>query len=850
MSAPYQHIKRYQNFFGIDLKSNDLEFPEQYASEVNNIQFTATGTIEKRLGYQGAADTGSAPFGLFTYNRFDTNGNEVNEVLGVSNTIKRLATVSITVTYTPPGTNTTALVQLLYDTVTSQYRCIIQEGTSVVLDQALGVGIDEVSPYTITQLASAIDGLANFSCPSPASGGSTPAAFLAITPTTNIYNNPLTLSARHWETLNVSPQTAKAGPLQGSETNKNSASFENVSSTQLQNCIYFSNGHDPVLKYDGQNVYRAGLPPASDGSTGTFTITATGTAGPSPANNYIWRQQFIQVDNNGNVIEGNTVFSPEYNYEEPSGGTPATVTVTSIQAGSGFNTNCAIITASGTGTAIPVTAGHTMKAGDTAYLWDTVTSSYVTRTVSSVGATTVNVSASVGYSNSATNSRNVISNNLRIRILRNKNTGIRATLWFELIEIPNNSFVATQTFTDTIDDDNLSLQFLEPTTDRSPPVSGKYISGYQNLMVTAGNISNTNEVSFSDVLNPEYFPVPAGQFRVTNIEGDQITAIHPSSESFLIFQSRSIHAVTGDVPNLNFRVDVITQDIGCAAHASIEDVRGTICFLSNVGPRVMVGASIPKGLGQARDNDLNSRIDPLFIQRGVLPSQVYRLKRAIGLNDRKNEKYLIYIPAETETSGVRFPNSNSIVLCYDYTRDSWVNWSGINAHGGMTIYEPTQDLFFAERRTNALTNYVYRRHNSGTRYDYQDHTSAITAFYKSPWEFMGETGTLKNFQRIRVYSAEDTGSDFVLDIKTEKDFISDVTVSNCSLIFGSTGYGLTQYGIDPWGGQSTAGVQHKLSNGKVISFRVIFTNNEDQKNIAITGYELEVNVPYKPGFKK
>jgi hypothetical protein len=210
----------------------------------------------------------------------------------------------------------------------------------------------------------------------------------------------------------------------------------------------------------------------------------------------------------------------------------------------------------------------------------------------------------------------VISNNLRIKILRNQNTGVSPTLWFKVVEIPNNSFAATQTYTDNTADANLFTQFLELATDRSPPVKGKYLSAYQNLMVTAGDPENPNQVSVSDLTNPEYFPLVFNQFTVTNLQGDVITGIHPASESFLIFQNRAIHAVTGDVPNQSFRVDVITQDVGCVAHATIQDVRGKIFFLSPVGPRIMQGASIPAGLGTAADNQLNSRIDLQSARRG------------------------------------------------------------------------------------------------------------------------------------------------------------------------------------------------------------------------------------------
>lgn len=849
MGVTYQFNKRYQNFYGYDLRTNDLEFPEQRATDVLNIQYTPTGTIEKRKGFQPHADTGGASCGLFNYSQINsTTGAETIEILGCSDTIKKLTDASLAVTYS--GLSSIAQIQVIFDTVTGVYRCQVFEGLITRLDYSLGLGRDEVSPVTLTNLRTQINAITGFTATLTGSG-STPAAFIKTVPLASLIGQTVTLAAKSWTSLNVSPQTGKSGPLVGSITNKDSAQFENVTSTQLQNCIYFSNGYDPVLKYDGQNVYRAGLPPSSDGSDGTYSVTTSGTLG---TNKYIWKACYVQKDNKGNVTEGNTFQDTEKNFQQPSAAA-VTVTVSNIQAGSGFNTNCAIVNGLQSGvTQITVdngsTGNHTMKVGDTAYFYDGVSASYVERLVTGTTLTTIIIQGSAV--NVADNA--VISNNLRIKVLRNQNTGVTPTLWFELVEIPNNAFAATQTYTDNKSDTSLSIQFVEHATDRSVPVRGKYLSSYQNLMVTAGNLSNPNEVSFSDVESPEYFPLVSNQFTVNNIQGDYITAIHPSNDQFIIFQSRAIHAVTGDIPNQTFRVDIITQDVGCAAHASIQDVRGTICFLSNVGPRVMTGASIPKGLGIAKDSELNSRIDPLFNQRGQSFDQTYQLKRAVSLNDRKGERYLIFLPCESLTGSVRATNSNSIVLVYDYSRDAWLKWNNIDMTAGVVSVDSDNEIYYLERRDNnpagvTIVNYLYRFMNSGQFYDYQDHNQAISAYHKSPWEFMGEAGVLKNFERIKVYSSENIDNSFNLTVETEKDFIVDTPLSTLSLAFGANGYGVSAYDTAPYGDPSTTGLKHKLSNGRCVSLRVILKNEEAQANIAITGYELETALPYKPGFK-
>lgn len=850
MGVNYQHLKRYQNFFGIDLKSNDLEYPEKYAQDATNFVISPTGTLEKRVGYQVAAPIG-AKYGLFQYNRVDENGLEQPEILGCSNTISKLSKVTLTVTY--GGSAATASLKVVYDSATSVYRCVITEGNSTVLDYSLGLGRDSGSPVTVSTLKTQIDALTGFTT-SLSGSSSAVAAFIKTIPETDLKTGAVTLQTFVWSSVNVCPQTGKTGPLVGSETNQYSSDFENVTAVQLQNCIYLSNGYDAVIKYDGQNVYRAGLPPKL-GDT-SYAISASGYGGGG-AHLYVWRQQFVQIDHNGNRIEGNTVDSIEYDSIKEPSVDDVSVSLQNIQAGTGFNTNCAIVAgAQTTVTTITVDDGsggsHTMKAGDTAYFYDGVSSSYVERKVTSVAATTITIAgAAVTVADNA-----VISNNLRIKVLRNKNTGITPTLYFELVELPNNSFSATQTYVDSKADASLSIEFVEPVTDRSPPVNGKYVSAYQGLMVTAGDLTQPNQVSVSDIENCEYFPLGENQFTVNNIQGDKITGIHPSSESFIVFQNRGVHAITGDVPNKNFRVDALTYDVGCIAHATIADVRGAICFLSSVGPRFIQSSSIPKGLGAAKDNELNSRIDPLVYQRGVTAEQTYALKRAVAMNDRKGERYLLFIPAESTGGGERWTNANSVMMAYDYTRDAWHRWTNLDATGGMLSTDSDTEIYFVERRNSgtsaspSVKRYLYRFNNSATFLDYCDFNQAISVVYKSPWEFLGETGQLKNFQRLRVYSSELLDAPFTLEVETERDFIAETPVSLFTLTFGSNGWGQSSWGINSWGDPATTFDKHKLSNGRCVSLRVVMRNSEIQTNVAITGYELEMSLAYKPGFKE
>ena len=835
MASQYQFVKRYENFSGVDYKSSDLKFPEQYATESNNVKFTSLGAIEKRKGYQAAASSAGG-CGLFTYRKYSSTGAELYEIISVDNGLKRLTEVSLAVTYS--GSAATCALSLLLDQTTGQYRCQIQEGTNQVLNFALGTGVDEPFPVTITALAAAINALPGFVA--VVTGlGTTAAALLETTLEHDLIAGAWSGLARYWVAVN-----APVNLLPGNTTFKNDVNFENTAGVQLQNCLYLSNGYDEVVKYDGQNAYRAGMP--TPGAVSTSVIAdASGFTGT----NYVYRIQYLQKDAQGNETAGNWVATdPVLNIAAAS---RVELTLANILAASGFNTNCAVVNGAQTAvTTITVDNGsggaHTLKIGDTAYFFDAVSASYVERQVLNRTGTSITIAgAAVTVADNS-----VISNNLRITVWRSKSAATYPTVWYAVAEVPNNSFAATQVYTDKAQDNALGALFLEPLTDRSPPPKGRYISSFQGLLISAGSLQAPNTVSVSDVESPEYFPIPDNQFLVNDLQGDRITGIGPSNEFFIVFQSRAIHVVSGDVPNLNFRVDQIANDIGCAAHASIKDIRGALFFLSFDGPRAIMGGQVPRGLGPFEQNAFVSRIDPRFVQVGELNQErIFRFKRAVGMHDRVNQRYLCFLPCETVLGGLREANENSILFMYDYPRDAWLEWSNINAAGGIT--ELGNELFFSERRYSEVSlqvvSHLYRFHTSNTYLDYADHVSAISAYWKSPWDFMGEASILKSFLSIRVFSTEDTDAEFTLGVKTEVNWVKD-TKTSVVIAIGGGGYGEDRWDLDPWGSPSEPAYTRKLNNNRVKSLRVVFENNEMQTNMIMTGYELQIAAPYKPRF--
>lgn len=841
MSSPFQMLQRFGPHRGLDFKSTDLTRDPSFASDMQNAQYKKAGDVEKRPGYQGGAATLGGK-GLFTYNRINPTTNQtVPEMVTVGPSLYKYYSSTLVITYV--GVSATAIISIFYDPDTSQYRCQIQEGLVVVLDQALGLGFDEASPYTVNQLNTAIDALANFT--SVLTGATTtPAAFIPIVRNYDLSSlgMPLTTSALYPLEVNKTVTS----PLGGSHTHRNDADFENASFVQINNVIYISNGYDEVQKYDGQTVYRAGLP------TPATLTTALGGAGAVTGTNYFHQAQYIQWDAVGQLVEGNI-------FTVATGLNPVAqsmnVTVANVLALSGFNTNCAIVNGAQVAVnTITVDDGsggsHTMKSGDTAYFFDAVSAGYVERQVTAVSGTTITVAgAAVTVADNA-----VISNNLRIGIYRNETSAVTPTVFFLVDEIPNNSFSATQVYVDNKTDAQLGAQITPPLTDRSTPVKGKYISAFRNQMVIAGNYENQNTVYWSDVESPEYFPLGFNSSDVNTIEGDRISGIAPNNEIFAIFKTRSIYIFSGDIGNNNVRFDQVSNDIGCVAHHTIKEVRGILFFLSDVGPRKMAGGQVPTALGEAPVTPLASRLDPVFEQTQALSeNELYVKLRAVAIHDRLKEKYWLFIPAESEDGSNKYANAFSRVFAYDCSRDAWLEWSNINAVSGITLLD--EELFFQERRLSTFTGNVdsilYRRHNLNDSWDYMDHASPVDFSYSSQWESLGEPSVFKKFNNIRIFSLDETlNNSLDVTVKIESNFTPGSPVMETMISFTGGGYGIVPYGTSPYGDPSEAAQKIKLSPTKHRSLRVIFENNSDQQNVVISGWEYEVAASYKSAMKR
>ncbi len=824
-------IKSFFNDQGLDLSSSDLTRPKAFASGLLNEDYRKTGAINKRKGFQGKFDNvGGNGLSIFS-NVNKTTGDIVQEMVTLDDNLHSLSDQTFTVTY---GGANVARMNMFLDTTTSTFHFTLIDDEVEVLDFDMGVGIDEVSVITLSALKIAVDAITSFT--SVISGSvALPSSFIAITRDVTVTSTGTAIKYVQFTQIN-SPSSA---PLATYHAKRNDLEFQNASFVNLSNVLFISTGHDFLYKYDGQTFYRAGVP------QGTKLTTVDSGAGliVNSATNYI--STVVQIDNKQNVIEG-MPSDPSIDLNLAS--KLVDITITNVLANSGFNTNCAIVAgAQGPVNEITVddsSAGaHTMKVGDTAYFFDAVEATYITRNVDSVTATTITVAgAAVTIADNA-----VISNNLRIGIFRNMSAG---TSQFLLVELPNDSFNATQVFRDNVAASGLGAEYIAPVKLHGLPPKGKYITSFRNLLIVGGDIENTNTVYYSDIDGPEFFPPGDQNFLVETHRGDKVTGVATNSNALFIFKGKSVHALTGDIVSDSFRVDEVSSgDIGCTSHHTIAEVKGKLIFLGEKG---VFGLAI----GNNEAEEISIKVQTIF----ETANSDFNLTKAVAVNWFEKNKYILFLPVEaTSAASDEYSDLNeSRILVFDFKRKAWLEWDNLDFGGGAIIYNSA--LYFSERRLDIVSNlvesYTYKIQDTGDTYDYADHEKSISFEHKTNWESMGDPDVFKKFLRLKIHSIDASVNDFESDnftvaIEVQTNY-NDAPTSTFELDYGANtlGWGDFSWSDESWGSLRDIELKSKLKVTKNRAIRLIYANNAVHENVLISGWTLEANLPYKERLKE
>ena len=166
-------------------------------------------------------------------------------------------------------------------------------------------GLGHSSDQTLTQLAAALNAANSDLSLNVGSIGSEKAAFLDI-----VSAEPMTVSSgnnyikyKQWTAIDKG-DTGVSEDFNGylrATGNLDDTELTNATFAQLNNVLYIANGYDNLMKYDGEHIYRAGLPNPTATTPFTVSFDASGSA-MDATKNYDYKIVYEYTDDKGNVI--------------------------------------------------------------------------------------------------------------------------------------------------------------------------------------------------------------------------------------------------------------------------------------------------------------------------------------------------------------------------------------------------------------------------------------------------------------------------------------------------------------------------------------------------------------------
>lgn len=730
---------------------------------------------------------------------------------------------------------TTGAYSITFSGVTAPVTATYNSSLQVEFSQCMGKGYDVSSPYLISSLITQIAAIPGVSV---VTTGSTahPGAFIEIQQETNIPNGKsVTLTWSYW----VSANRTLPSTFAGLAAQINSPLFRIATFAPYEEELYIGTGFDPIMKYDGQTIYKAGMP------VGAAPAISNLGAGNVDTGDHDWAITYEQLDNTGRIVEG--VMSPRttFNVASPS---EIGVTVDNLIQGSGWNTNGAIVDGNQVAVnTIIVDTNHTMQPNDTAFLIDSG-GAEITRKVLSITASSITIDGTpVSVDDNAP-----ISNNLKINIWR---TQVGLTDLQLVRTVPNNSFSATTLWSDDISDATLNTNrtYLVPARAPNPPPVTGVVLTYNNQIVYTEDLTNDDFVWYSEPGFPEYVPLATNFFILPSVD-DNVTGAGISGSTLVITKNKSLYAISGELATDQFVVTAIApgSNIGCVSHHTISSVGGLLYFTHTNGVYALSEQTLYPTDAFGNPVPLSLMIDRVFRETQIETTERYQFRRAVAINYTKDNQYILFLPSEEDT-GARGANDKSKILLYDHQGKNWFVWTRINAAAGFYIVDDY--LFFQERRIKSggdLSVNLCRQHRKYRLIDQVDHVTPIRVTWVSSWEDSGQPRVRKKFVHA-ILLFDDISTIYQLNkpklcFTSYADWVDDKVSTKADLMqkINSSQWSVPPWNWTPWSGYQDSFIIVNLNKGTVAkSLKIGLQLNKLNSTFRLQGFQLDISPDFR-----
>lgn len=593
--------------------------------------------------------------------------------------------------------------------------------------------------------------------------------------------------------------------------------FNEISSDEYLNTLVFTHKTNQVATciYDGQSVYRAGLP---------APVISSVTAGS------LFMLSFFEfVDHQGNTTMGPATITP-------SADSSGTISFDNLETGF-YNIDLLVVT-------FPV--GITFIDKTTRTLSNVITNNYEVgqkicirsssrsyeaasnglclTTISQQDSTTINgdlfilleiesktansvtfteesfKNRRITFTVSATSGNYQVATNtiLRLFFSSSETTGYTGYTSDYGIRVVNSLATNTRVYTTVAPLSEILLSDIyDITTSKLRPPKCSTIKVFGEQLVCGGVLSfwdfNNKETNYTNNDLVMYSDSSTGDIGfnfseinrqlIGNTYDGQIIGMTRAKDSMIIFKDTSVYSIDGVlIPGQYGLRKIETNEIGCLSESSIISTDGVVVFQGQDGLYQLNGYKAVK---------ITDELDLFFDT--IDPTKTRSVVR------NKKDQFLFF--------------TDLGVVVYDYHHKEWFIWDTLSAEYGVIVDNNRDIKMFLE--TEAI-EFVTAKNDQG---------AAIDSYIETAWFDLGEPSLLKKLTDIRVFALNNPG--YTLTLQVFRDWDINKFKAPFTIDFTDTSTKTDLRKIDIQMAQS---ISLKMSNAVI------------DEDINISGYELLIDV--------
>lgn len=346
---------------------------------------------------------------------------------------------------------------------------------------------------------------------------------------------------------------------------------------------------------------------------------------------------------------------------------------------------------------------------------------------------------------------------------------------------------------------------IYPTAYAPPAPLFCHVLSNSSYVYTEAALCDFQSVYWADPEIPEGFPFDGlHEFLIDSPYSDKIKGIAQNKDALFAMKERSTGIVSGDIAD-SLTLEILEDDIGCASHKTIKDVRGSLVWLDG-----------EKGFYSCIAGRLPVHIGYRICDYQQINAEGFDYSKAVATNCRELDMYFCAV--------------GSMWFVFDYSeagegknRNCWYTWERF----------PVKSMAFTSESDFILLDYdskVWALKNTETRWDFTDHKDAIEMDAKTAWINKQMPTIDKNWERVWINSIQGA---FKIMVEQFGNYLDPII-------------GKKEIFMKPGDDKLTVKDEIKINSNKLSAMSVGFKNNEKNTFVRIQGFEIEMGATFDP----